>query len=110
MVQKYLNKNKLNYEEDKFLVLCICRHFKMDILFLYLKNIVLEYSIRIINYLSEDGLSSISRNIIVLLKDFSKATLVQELYSPEKKVNNSQSQQQAYFESRRSSCNVQCSV
>ncbi|HET9806921.1 MAG TPA: SufD family Fe-S cluster assembly protein [Nitrososphaeraceae archaeon] len=94
LIQKYLNKNKLNYEEDKFLALSSAA-FQNGYFIFIPKNIVLEDPIRIINYLSEDGLSSISRNIIVC-EDFSKATLVQELYSPE--VNNSQSQQQAYFE------------
>ncbi len=94
LIQKYLNKNKLNYKEDKFLALSSAA-FQNGYFIFIPKNIVLEDPIRIINYLSEDGLSSISRNIIVC-EDFSKATLVQELYSPE--VNNSQSQQQAYFE------------
>jgi Fe-S cluster assembly scaffold protein SufB len=94
LIQKYLNKNKLNYEEDKFLALSSAA-FQNGYFIFIPKNIVLEDPIRVINYLSEDGFSSISRNIIVC-EDFSKATLVQELYSPE--VNNSQSQQQAYFE------------
>jgi FeS assembly protein SufD len=94
LLQKYLNKNKLNYEEDKFLALSSAA-FQNGYFIFIPKNIVLEDPIRVINYLSEDGLSSISRNIIVC-DDFSKATLVQELYSPE--VNNSHTQQQAHFE------------
>lgn len=94
LIQKYLDKNKLNYEEDKFLALSSAA-FQNGYFIFIPKNIVLEDPIRIINYLSEDGISSISRNIIVC-EDSSKATLVQELYSPE--INNSQSKQQAYFE------------
>ena len=94
LIQKYLDKNKLNYEEDKFLALSSAA-FQNGYFIFIPKNIVLEDPIRIINYLSEDGLSSISRNIIVC-EDSSKATLVQELYSPE--IKNSQSKQQAYFE------------
>lgn len=94
LLQKYLNKNKLNYEEDKYLALSSAA-FQNGYFIFIPKNIVLEDPIRVINYLSEDGFSSISRNIIVC-EDFSKATLVQELYSPE--VNNSHTQQQAHFE------------
>jgi FeS assembly protein SufD len=94
LIQYYLNKNKLNYEEDKFLALSSAA-FQNGYFIFIPKNTVLEDPIRVINYLSEDGFSSISRNIIVC-DDFSKATLVQELYSPE--INNSQSKQQAHFE------------
>ena len=94
LLQKYLNKNKLNYAEDKFLALSSAA-FQNGYFIFIPKNIVLEDPIRVINYLSENGLSSISRNIIIC-EDFSKVTLVQELYSPE--VNNSQSRQQAHFE------------
>ena len=94
LIQKYLDKNKLNYEEDKFLALSSAA-FQNGYFIFIPKNTVLEDPIRVINYLSEDGLSSISRNLIVC-EDSSKVTLVQELYSPE--VNNSQSKQQAYFE------------
>ncbi len=94
LIQKYLNKNKLNYQEDKFLALSSAA-FQNGYFIFIPKNIVLEDPLRVVNYLSEDGYSSISRNIIVC-EDFSKATLIQELYSPE--VNNSQSKQQAHFE------------
>ena len=94
LLQKYLNKNKLNYAEDKFLALSSAA-FKNGYFIFIPKNIVLEDPIRVINYLSDDGFSSISRNIIIC-EDFSKVTLVQELYSPE--VNNSQTRQQAHFE------------
>jgi FeS assembly protein SufD len=94
LIQKYLNKNKLNYQEDKFLALSSAA-FQNGYFIFIPKDIVLEDPLRVVNYLSEDGFSSISRNIIVC-EDFSKATLIQELYSPE--VNNSQSKQQAHFE------------
>jgi FeS assembly protein SufD len=94
LLQKYLNKNKLNYAEDKFLALSSAA-FQNGYFIFIPKDIVLEDPIRVINYLSEDGFSSISRNIIIC-EDFSKVTLVQELYSPE--VNNLQTQQQAHFE------------
>jgi Fe-S cluster assembly protein SufB len=80
LIQKYLNKNKVNYQEDKFLALSSAA-FQNGLFVLIPKNIVLEDPIRIVNYLSEDGFSSISKNIIVC-EEFSKATLVQELYSP----------------------------
>jgi len=108
LLQKYLNKNKLNYQEDKFLALSSAAF--QNGFFIYIpKYIVLEDPIRIINYLSEDGLSSISRNIIIC-ENFSKATLVQELYSPQ--VNNSRSQQQAHFELLESHLmpNAQCDI
>jgi FeS assembly protein SufD len=108
LLQKYLNKNKLNYQEDKFLALSSAAF--QNGYFIYIpKGIVLEDPIRIINYLSEDGLSSISRNMIIC-ENFSKATLVQELYSPQ--VNNSDSQQQAHFELLESHVmpNAQCDI
>jgi Fe-S cluster assembly protein SufB len=74
IIQKYLNKNKLNCNEDKFLALTSAA-FHDGLFILIPKNVVLEDPIRIVNYLSEDGLSSISRNIVVC-EVFSKATLV----------------------------------
>jgi Fe-S cluster assembly protein SufB len=93
LIQKYLNKNKVNYQEDKFLALSSAA-FQNGLFILIPKNIVLEDPIRIVNYLSEDGLSSISRNIVVC-EEFSKATLVQELYSP--RLKNPE-YQQTHFE------------
>jgi FeS assembly protein SufD len=94
LLKKYLDKNKLNFEEDKFLALSSAA-FQNGYFIFIPKDIVLEDPIRIINYLSDDGLSSISRNII-FCEEFSKATLIQEIYSPQ--VNNRQDQQQGYFE------------
>ena len=107
IIQKYLNKNKLNYNEDKFLALSSAA-FHDGLFILIPKNIVLEDPIRIVNYLSEDGLSSISRNIVVC-EEFSKATLVQELYSQRSK--NPQ-YQQTHFELLESHIlpNAQCEI
>lgn len=55
------------------------------------KNLVLEKPIHIVSSLSPDGTSTISRNII-LAEQGSKASIVQELYSPKG------SKQQAYME------------
>src|SRR5215212_3451982 len=107
LLQKYFNKNQVNYEEDKFLALSSAA-FQNGYFIFIPKNIVLEDPIRIINYLSEDGLSSISRNIIVC-EDSSKATLVQELYSP--RLKNPE-YQQTHFELLESYIlpNAQCEI
>ena len=60
--------------------------------FIYIpKNVMLEKPIHVLTCLSEDGISAISRNIIYAEED-SRATIVQELYSP------STQKQQAYME------------
>jgi Fe-S cluster assembly scaffold protein SufB len=107
LIQKYLNKNKANYQEDKFLALSSAA-FQNGLFILIPKNIVLEDPIRIVNYLSEDGFSSISKNIIVC-EEFSKATLVQELYSPRLKKPE---YQQTHFELLESYVlpNAQCEI
>ncbi len=107
LIQKYLKKNKLNYKEDKFLALSSAA-FQNGLFIFIPKNIVLEDPIRIVNYLSEDGLSSISRNIVVC-EEFSKATFVQELYSP--RSSNSKFQQ-THFELMESNImpNAQCEI
>jgi Fe-S cluster assembly scaffold protein SufB len=107
LIQKYLNKNKLNYQEDKFLALSSAA-FQNGLFIFIPKNIVVEDPIRIVNYLSEDGLSSISRNIVVC-EEFSKATFVQELYSP--RSSNSKFQQ-THFELMESHImpNAQCEI
>ncbi|HET7644084.1 MAG TPA: SufD family Fe-S cluster assembly protein, partial [Nitrososphaeraceae archaeon] len=94
LLKKYLDKNKLNFEEDKFLALSSAA-FQNGYFIFIPKNIVLDDPIKIVNYLSDDGLSSISRNIIIC-EDFSKATVIQEIYSSQ--VNNRKTQQQGYFE------------
>ena len=61
-------------------------------LFVYIpKNQIIDEPIHLFSCLSEDGLSVISRNVIIV-EDNSKANIVQELYSPQN------GQQQAYLE------------
>ena len=61
-------------------------------LFVYIpKNLIIEEPIHLLSCLSEDGISTVSRNLIVA-EDNTKATIVQELYSPKIKT------QQAYLE------------
>ena len=61
-------------------------------LFVYIpKNQIIDEPIHLFSCLSEDGLSTISRNIIIV-EDNAKANIVQELYSPQN------GQQQAYLE------------
>ena len=79
IIQKHLTKNKLDFKEDRFLTLCSAA-FKHGFFIYVPKNMVIDEPIRIINYLSERGSSSISRNIIISESN-SKATVVQELDS-----------------------------
>jgi Fe-S cluster assembly protein SufB len=61
-------------------------------LFVYIpKNQIIDEPIHLFSCLSDDGLSTISRNIIII-EDNAKANIVQELYSPQN------GQQQAYLE------------
>lgn len=93
IIQKQLTKNKLDFKEDRFLDLCSAA-FKHGFFIYVPKNMVIDEPIRIINYLSERGSSSISRNIIISESN-SKATVVQELYSAN--IKNKEIQQ-VYFE------------
>ena len=93
IIQKHLTKNKLDFKEDRFLTLCSAA-FKHGFFIYVPKNMVIDEPIRIINYLSERGSSSISRNIIISESN-SKATVVQELYSAN--IKNKEIQQ-VYFE------------
>ncbi|HEY5631171.1 MAG TPA: SufD family Fe-S cluster assembly protein [Nitrososphaeraceae archaeon] len=94
LIKKQLTTNQINYDEDRFLALEAAA-FQSG-LFIYIpKNVIIEDPIRIVNSLADDGTSSITRNIIVV--DIgSKATVVQEIYSPSKTKRNDV--QQAYFE------------
>jgi len=94
LIKKQLTINQLNYNEDRFLAL-EASAFQSG-LFVYIpKNVIIEDPIRIVNSLADDGNSSITRNLIV--SDVgSKATVVQEIYSPSKA--NRDHVQQAYFE------------
>ena len=61
-------------------------------LFVYIpKNQIVDEPIHLFSCLSDDGLSTISRNIIII-EDNAKANIVQELYSPQN------GKQQAYLE------------
>src|SRR5574339_230594 len=93
IIKKHLTKNKLDFKEDRFLTLCSAA-FKHGFFIYVPKNMVIDEPIRIINYLSERGSSSISRNIIISESN-SKATVVQELYSAN--IKNKEIQQ-VYFE------------
>jgi Fe-S cluster assembly scaffold protein SufB len=94
LIKKQLTTNQINYDEDRFLALEAAA-FQSG-LFIYIpKNIIIEDPIRIVTSLADDGTSSITRNIIIG-DTGSKATVVQEIYSPSKTKRNDV--QQAYFE------------
>ncbi|MGQ0376427.1 MAG: SufB/SufD family protein [Nitrososphaerota archaeon] len=79
-----------NSKDDKFIALNNAA-FNSGIFVYVPKNLILEKPIHILSCLSVDGLSTISRNVIVT-EESSKAIVVQELYSPKAK------KQQAYLE------------
>ncbi|MEX0656482.1 MAG: SufD family Fe-S cluster assembly protein [Nitrosopumilaceae archaeon] len=79
-----------NSKDDKFIALNNAA-FNSGIFMHIPKNLVLEKPIHVLSCLSVDGLSTISRNVIVT-EESSKASVVQELYSPKAK------KQQAYLE------------
>ena len=93
LIRNQLIKNRIDYSEDKFLAL-EASAFQSG-LFIYIpKNVMIDDPIRIINSLPDDRSSAISR-FIVLADIGSKATIVEEIYSPEMENNGVQ---QAYFE------------
>jgi FeS assembly protein SufD len=95
LIRKHLVKNTLKYDEDKFLALeASC--FDSGIFIYIPKNVTFNDSIRLVNTLPDDGSSSISRNIVVA-ESGSKASIVQEIYSPPQPAANN-STQQSYFE------------
>jgi len=94
LIKGQLISNRLDYGEDKFLAL-EASAFKSGIFIYIPKNVVVDEPIRIVNSLADDGNSSISRNIIIA-DTGSRATIVEEIYSPQMNGNNSN--QQAYFE------------
>lgn len=108
LVKNWLYANELQYSEDKFLALAAAA-FRSGIFIYIPKNTLLENPIRIISSLADDGTSLISQNMIIADAG-SKATVVQEIYSPtnkknekkkkdEEKENTTRSEiQQAYFE------------
>ena len=81
LVKEYLFANPLNYSEDKFLAL-EASAFRSGVFIHIPKNTVVEYPIRIVTSLGEDGISLINRNIVGI-GEGSKATVVQELYAPD---------------------------
>ena len=88
LVKKALEASSSN--EDKFTALNNAA-FNSGIFIHIPKNVILETPIHLISCLSEDGISTISRNVIYA-DESSKATIVQELYSPKAE------KQQAYLE------------
>ena len=88
LIKKALESSKS--KEDKFTALNNAA-FNTGMFIHIPKNISIEEPIHILSCLSVDGISTISRNVIVA-EEGSKATIVQELYSPKN------SKQQAYLE------------
>ena len=88
LVKKALEASNSN--DDKFTALNNAA-FNSGVFIHIPKNFVLEKPIHFLSCLSDDGLSTISRNII-FADESSKASIVQELYSPKTET------QQAYLE------------
>ena len=88
LVKKALEAS--NSKDDKFTALNNAA-FNSGIFIHIPRNLILDKAIHFISCLSEDGISVISRNI-VFADESSKATIVQELYSPKTET------QQAYLE------------
>jgi Fe-S cluster assembly protein SufB/Fe-S cluster assembly protein SufD len=88
LVKKSLEAS--NSKNDKFTALNNAA-FNSGVFIHIPKNLILEKPIHILTCLSDDGISTISRNI-VFADESSKATIVQELYSSKSE------KQQAYLE------------
>ena len=88
LVKKALDAS--NSKEDKFTALNNAA-FNSGIFIHIPRNLILDNPIHFLSCLSIDGVSAISRNVI-FADEGSKATIVQELYSPQS------SKQQAYLE------------
>jgi Fe-S cluster assembly protein SufB/Fe-S cluster assembly protein SufD len=88
LVKKALESS--NSKDDKFTALNNAA-FNSGIFIHIPRNLILEKPIHFLTCLSEDGHSTISRNVI-FADESSKATIVQELYSPKTEA------QQAYLE------------
>ena len=88
IVEKVIKSS--NSKEDKYTALNNAA-FNTGVFVYIPKNLIIEEPIHILSCLSEDGISTVSRNLIVA-EDNTKATIVQELYSP--KIQT----QQAYLE------------
>ena len=79
IIRERMNSNQLNYSEDKFLALELSC-FDSGIFVYIPRNVIIDDSIRIIDVLAPDGISSITRNIVIADSN-SKASIVQEIYS-----------------------------
>ena len=79
-----------NSKEDKYTALNNAA-FNSGLFIFIPKNLIVKEPIHLLSCLSDDGISTISRNLIIA-EDNTRATIVQELYSP--KINT----QQAYLE------------
>jgi Fe-S cluster assembly scaffold protein SufB len=104
LIRQWLLANELQYSEDKFLAL-EASAFRSGVFIYIPKNTLLDDPLRIISSLPDDGISSISQNIIIADVG-ARATVIQEVYSPldnrrqdkEEDRIKSQGMQQAYFE------------
>jgi len=88
LVEKIIKSS--NSKEDKYTALNNAA-FNSGLFVFIPKNLIVKEPIHLLSCLSDDGISTISRNLIIA-EDNTKATIVQELYSP--KINT----QQAYLE------------
>ena len=88
LVEKVIKSS--NSKEDKYTALNNAA-FNSGLFVFIPKNLIVKEPINLLTCLSDDGISTISRNLIIA-EDNTKATIVQELYSP--KINT----QQAYLE------------
>jgi len=88
LVEKVIKSS--NSKEDKYTALNNAA-FNSGLFVFIPKNLIVKEPIHLLSCLSDDGISTISRNLIIA-EDNTKATIVQELYSP--KINT----QQAYLE------------
>ena len=95
IVEKAIKSSDSN--EDKYTALNNAA-FNSGIFVYIPKNQIIDEPIHLLSCLSEDGISTITRNIIVV-EDNAKANIVQELYSPK-------NEQQAYLELMNTSVGV----
>ena len=79
IIKDRMYSNQLNSSEDKFLALELSC-FDSGIFVYIPRNVIIDDSIRIIDVLAPDGISSITRNIVIADSN-SKASIVQEIYS-----------------------------
>ncbi len=79
IIRDRMYSNQLNSSEDKFLALELSC-FDSGIFVYIPRNVIIDDSIRIIDVLAPDGISSITRNIVIADSN-SKASIVQEIYS-----------------------------